>query len=333
MNFYFNQLLNQALGGIDGQGLSNAAVKLGGVILIASLLYAVYEAFSHGGDVRQLGVAGIKYLALGLVLNQYQPIFRSINAAFDGVSDFMFNLSGAEDVGQSWMNAISQALGMQGGIESFWNLVMGNSSAVLGVLLEVLGFVILPITYTIFTLAYVVYGSVLYVVGPLVLGLIPTRTLGKLGTTYVINLMIFHSWALIYAILQVLMTAININDPTNLVNGGSFLKAFQGSSAMILLGVSSVILSICIALIPLLARRIISGDLGTSLMTVASSTVMAAGLMTQAAFGLAGAGKGGAVSGGDHAPTPPGDGRQAGIIHESRPPIPDIAGEQAGRKP
>jgi hypothetical protein len=326
MNFYFNQLLSQALAGIDSQGLSNAAVKLGGVILIASLIYAVYEAFAHGGDVRQLGVAGVKYLALGLVLGQYQPIYRSVNAAFDGISDFMFNLSGAQDVGQSWMNAISQALGMQGGIESFWNLVMGNSSAVLGALLEILGFVVLPVTYTIFTLAYVVYGSVLYVVGPLVLALLPTRALGKLATTYVVNLMIFHSWALIYAILQVLMTAININDPANLVNGGSFLKAFEGSSAMILLGIASVIFSISIALIPLLARRIISGELGTTLVTVASSTVMAAGLMTRAAFGLA-SGGGGAASGGGQGGTPSGTGISPGLVQESRPPSVQTPGE------
>jgi hypothetical protein len=297
VNFYFNQLLNQALGGIDAKGLSDATVKLGGVILIASLLYAVYEAYSNGGDVRQLGVAGVKYLTLGLVLNSYPTIFRSISTAFDGISDFMFNLSGVGDVVQGWLNSLSTALGTQGGMESFFGLVTGDAAAAMGVLLMASGYVILPLTYTIFTIAYVLYGSILYVVGPLVLALIPTKTLGKLATTYAVNLMIFHSWALLYAILQVLMSVLNINNLETLASNGSFLNGAVGANTMLLMGFATFVLSLCIALIPFLARHIISGDLGATFLLVAGTSIKAAGLLTKAAFGLAGAGGGSAGAG------------------------------------
>lgn len=320
MNFYFNQLFSQALDGIDAQSLSQATVQLGGVILIASLLYAVYEAYSNGGDVRQLAVAGIKYLTLGLILNSYQTIFRSINVAFDGIADFMFNLSGVGDVGQAWLNSLSSALGTQNGMEAFFGLVTGNVSGALGALIMGLGYVILPFTYTIFTISYVLYGSILYVVGPLVLALIPTRTLGRLATTYAVNLMIFQSWSLLYAILQVLMSAIHINDLQVLANNGSFLNGFVGANSILLMGIASFVLSLCIALIPFLARHIISGDIGSTLLLVAGTTIKAAGMLTSAALGIASSGGASGVSGAVA------DGSAGGGGIAGMPPVPPATG-------
>ena len=61
-SFYFEQLLRTGLNGIDQQGITAAVLQIAGVILILSLLWAVYEAYSNGGDVRLLGVAAVKYL-------------------------------------------------------------------------------------------------------------------------------------------------------------------------------------------------------------------------------------------------------------------------------
>ncbi len=320
MNFYFNQVLRTALDGIDSRGVSAATVQLAGLILLASLLYSVYEAWANGGDVRQLGVAGVKYLVIGLLLANYQAIFRDINAAFDGISDFMFNLSGVGDVGQAWMKSMSSALGAQGGIEAFWGLVIGQGAAVLGIVLQIIGFIILPITYTLFTLAYVLYGSILYVFGPLVLALIPTRALGKLGTTFSVNLVIFHSWVLLYAILQVLMTAIQISDLQSLSGSGSFLQGFVGAGTMAIMGAASLILSVCIALIPFLARHIISGDVGSTMFAVAGSVLAA----TRAATGLVRSAAAAGSDGGASAAGVSGGGGDGGPIASapSTPPSP-----------
>ena len=96
-SFYFEQVLQTALNGID-QNITGPVLRLAGVILILSLLYAVYEAYSNGGDVRALGVAGIKYLVLGLVFLNYQQAFRSVNGMFNTVADFIYNTNGIGDV-------------------------------------------------------------------------------------------------------------------------------------------------------------------------------------------------------------------------------------------
>ena len=79
-SFYFEQLLQTGLNGIDQQGITAAVLQIAGVILILSLLWSVYEAYSNGGDVRLLGVAAVKYLVLGLVFLNYQSAFRAVNS-------------------------------------------------------------------------------------------------------------------------------------------------------------------------------------------------------------------------------------------------------------
>ena len=93
-SFYFEQLLQTGLNGIDQQGITAAVLQIAGVILVLSLLWSVYEAYSSGGDVRLLGVAAIKYLVLGLVFLNYQSAFRAVNGMFNGVADGIYNLSG-----------------------------------------------------------------------------------------------------------------------------------------------------------------------------------------------------------------------------------------------
>ena len=108
-SFYFEQLLQTGLNGIDQQGITAAVLQIAGVILILSLLWSVYEAYSNGGDVRLLGVAAVKYLVLGLVFLNYQSAFRAVNAMFNGVADGIYNLSGGVDVIKAWGNSLSQA--------------------------------------------------------------------------------------------------------------------------------------------------------------------------------------------------------------------------------
>ena len=97
-SFYFEQLLQTGLNGIDQQGITAAVLQIAEVILILSLLWSVYEAYSNGGDVRLLGVAAVKYLVLGLVFLNYPSAFRAVNTMFNGVADGIYNLSGGVDV-------------------------------------------------------------------------------------------------------------------------------------------------------------------------------------------------------------------------------------------
>jgi hypothetical protein len=277
-SFYFEQLLQNGLNGIDQQGIMAAVLQIAGVVLVLSLLWAVYEAYAGGGDVRFLGVAGIKYLVLGLVF-----AFRAVNGMFNGVADGIYNLSGGLDVIKNWDNSLAQAWQTNPNwFSAIWDWVTGGISAVVAGLITLIGYLILPFTYTLFTLFYALYGSILYVVGPFVLALIPSRALGQLGRTYFVNMMIFQCWGLLYAILQALMSALQITDPMQF--NGSWLQAFVGSSQMIVMSVASVLLAVMVALIPFIASRIVRGDVGSTLMTVAGGVMTAGAVMSGLAF-------------------------------------------------
>ena len=291
-SFYFEQLLQNGLNGIDQQGITGAVLQIAGVVLIVSLLWAVYEAYSNGGDVRSLGIAGVKYLVLGLVFLNYPSTFRAVNGMFNGVADGIYKLSGGLDAVQSWLNSLSQAWNSNPNwFSALWNLVSGGASSIIAGLLTLVGYLLLPITYTLFTLFYALYGAILYVVGPFVLALMPSRGLGQMGRSFFTNMMIFQCWGLLYAILQSLMSALQITNPMQF--SGSFLQAFVGSSQMIVMSVASVLLSIMIALIPFIASRIVRGDIGSTLMTVVSGAVTAGAV----ASGLAMAGAEGVAAG------------------------------------
>ena len=299
-SFYFEQLLQNGLNGIDQQGITRAVLQIAGAILILSLLWAVYEAYAHGGDVRSLGLAGVKYLVLGLVFLNYQSAFRAVNGMFNGVADGICKLSGGLDAVQSWLNSLSQAWNSNPNwFSALWNLVSGGASSIITGLLTLVGYFLLPITYTLFTLFYALYGAILYVVGPFVLALIPSRALGQMGRTFFTNMMIFQCWGLLYAILQSLMSALQITSPMQF--SGSFLQAFVGSSQMIMMSVASALLSIMIALIPFIASRIVRGDVGSTLMAVISGAVTAGAVVS----GLAMAGAEGAAVGRMVAPEGP----------------------------
>jgi hypothetical protein len=303
--FYFEQLFQTALNGIDSANVTSAVLGVAGTILLLSFLYSAYEAFAAGGDVRMLAVSGAKYLILGLVFASYGTVFRDVNGMFNSVADFIYSSTGVGDVFSSWMNQLAQYW-QSNGSTSLWNLVTGLASGVISLWLILGAFVIFPVCYLIFTIFYAMYGSVLYVTGPFILALLPTRTLGQLARTYLVNLMTFEAWGLIYAILQVLMSAVNLSSVGAVLNANGVLNSFVGSSQTILLALTAGIFSFSIALIPFIASRIVRGDVGSTMMTVLSAMTTTAGAAAgMAAASLVGAGEGAAAgASGGAAPSP-----------------------------
>jgi hypothetical protein len=302
--FYFQQLLQTALNGIDTANVTGAVLGVAGTILLLSFLYSAYQAFASGGDVRMLAISGIKYLILGLVFANYGAVFRDVNGMFNSVANFIYNSTGVGDLFANWMNQLAQYWQTNGNT-SLWNLVTGLASGVISLLLILCAFVLFPVCYLIFTVFYAMYGSVLYVTGPFVLALLPARGLGQLSRTYLVNLMTFQAWGLIYAILQVLMSAVNLSSINAVLNANGVLNSFVGSSQMILLALTASIFSLSIALIPFIASRIVRGDVGSTMMTVVSAITTTASM---AAASFSGMGEGALAShaaGGGAAPPAP----------------------------
>jgi hypothetical protein len=146
--------------------------------------------------------------------------------------------------------------------------------------------------------------------------------------------MIFGAWSIIYAIIQVLMSAINLNSIDSVLNANGVLNSFIGSGSMILLALVSVLFSICIAFIPYFASRIVRGEVGSTMLalggaaiTVASTAAALAGK----AMMSGGAGFDSATSGGGNRKDDDGGGGGGGaavdagsrsVGYSSRPPRP-----------
>ena len=273
--FYFEQLLRTALNGIDSANVTTAVLSVAGAILLLSFLYSAYQAFASGGDVRMLAISGVKYLILGLVFANYATVFRDVNGMFNSVANFIYNSAGVGDVFANWMKQLAQYWQANGGA-SLWNLVTGLLSGLISLMLILSAFVIFPICYLVFTFFYAIYGSVLYVTGPFVLALLPARGLGQLSRSYLVNLMTFEAWGIIYAVLQVLISAVNLGSINAVLGANGVLNSFVGSSQMILLALTACVFSLSIALIPFIASRIVRGDVGSTMLTMIGATTIAA---------------------------------------------------------
>jgi hypothetical protein len=339
--FYFEQLFQTALGGIDTANVTGAVLGVAGTILLLSFLYSAYQAFAAGGDVRMLAISGIKYLIVGLVFANYGAVFREVNSMFNSLANFIYSSTGVGDVFANWMNELSQYW-QSNGSTSLWNLVTGLASGVISLWLILGAFVIFPVCYLIFTVFYAMYGSVLYVTGPFILAVLPARGLSQLSRTYLINLMTFQAWGLIYAVIQVLMSAVNLASINAVLGANGVLNSFVGSSEMILLALTASIFSLSIALIPFIASRIVRGDIGSTTLTLMRTLSATAGVMAGfAATSFVAVGDGAVASraaaeGGTAPPPPPRDGasRSSGghgssALNASLPPSPP-PGSSAG---
>jgi len=182
--FYFQQLFNTAMNGIDSGGATSGAVQVAQYILLASLMFGIYEAWARGGDTHFLGATAVRFFAVGLVMLNYSTAFRDVNGMFNNVASFInTSTAGGGDVFGQWMTDLSNYWNNNNGIQALWGLITGAFSGVLESLLLLVGYILFPITYALFSLFYTLYGSILYVVGPFVLALYPAFGFGVMAST------------------------------------------------------------------------------------------------------------------------------------------------------
>ena len=285
--FFYELTFQRALNGIDATAMMPTILSIANTLLLLCLLFGMYQAWARGGDSRLLGVTLLKYVAVGLGLFAYPSVFRTFNGMFNDVARMIEAVMGETDVLGSWIGQLHQHWLLNGSVIS-WDLLTMTISAVLNVVTMLVGYILYPITYTIFAFFYAMYGSILYVVGPLVLALYPALGTTHVARTYLINLMIFNGWGVLYAILGALLAAVNIDQVSALTADQSFLGQFYGLGANTLVGLVSVIYSLAIALIPFIASRIVRGDVGATMVTMIAATFAAVNAAVGAAAGAAG---------------------------------------------
>jgi type IV secretory pathway TrbL component len=329
--FYFQSMFQQVYNGISGSTVLPAVQQIAEGILLLAALFAVYEAYAKGGDARTLALAGVRYLFMGLLISQYPNVFRNVNNAFANVAQAI----APADVWTNFRDQVQGYLSANNGQGAWWNWVVGGVAGTFSLIFQAIAVLVFPISYAIFSFFYSMYGAVLYVAGPLVLALYPALGVGQLARTFMVNLLVWNAWGIIYAIISQLLTIMSANSLNSIFTSQSFGGAFQGASQMLLISLSSILLSIMILLIPFIAKRVVSGDVGSTMLAVVGIAAAAAqaavagwaGMQSGAASAAGGGGGDGGGGGGggvidgsggsNRSPSPPPEGNEAALGGEA----------------
>lgn len=283
--FYFEHLLNTAIGAIDATSVIGTITNIAFAILLIGFLVGLYQAALRGGDLQALAITAIKYLIVAMILSNWATVFRDVNGSFTAVADFVSNSSGAGDMFMNWMTQLQQQATTNPNL-TFWDLITGDISGTITVGLLLIAYIIYALAIIIFCFFYTLYGTILYVAGPLVLALIPVSGIGILGRTYAINLMIWNTWAILYSVFGALITAIHFNQVNNVLGNG-FLGFLQGVPDSTMLGLVSIFYALAVATVPFIAKGIISGDVGSTALALVRAGAASAGAALAAVSGFA----------------------------------------------
>jgi hypothetical protein len=172
------------------------------------------------------------------------------------------------------------------GVEAILPAINATFASITTALMLLAAYLIYAMMVVIFAFFYVLYGCVLYVLGPLVLALLPMAGVGQLAKSYATNLMIWNAWGILYATFGSLITAIQFNRVDEVMNQGFLQGFFRGSSDATVLGMVSIFYALALGLIPFIAKKLISGDVGSTASTFMRAAATAAGAAISAVSGF-----------------------------------------------
>ena len=322
----FERFLTQAVAGIDSTSITSGMQNVAYVVLLVGFLWQVYQSALHGGDVRGLGTNLIKYIVTALVVMNYGSVFTTINQGFVNAGNWISNASGG-NVLDNWRNDIYNQFS-QNGFQNLWGLITGAIAGVIDGILIIIAYILYPVVIVVFGFFYIFYGSVLYIFGPIVIALMPLGGANRIAKSYIENVLIWNAWPILYGGFGALLSAVQMGQVGQMLNQNSFLGGLGNLEGAFLIGIASIIYSLAIAVIPFIAKRIISGDVGATAVALvgAAATVVTAGIAAGegAAAGFAAAGAGGAqgAGAGSSASTAASSGRLTAASTGSNQPAP-----------
>ena len=288
----FERFLTQAVSGIDSTGITSGMQNVAYVVLLVGFLWQVYQSAMHGGDVRGLGTGLIKYVVTAVVVMNYGTVFSTINQGFVNAGNWVSNASGG-NVLQNWANDL-QTQYNQAGFQQMWGLITGSIAGLIDGLLIIVAYILYPIVVVIFGFFYIFYGSVLYIFGPIVIALMPLGGANRLAKSYIENIFIWNAWPILYGGFGALITAVQMGQVGQMLNQNDFLGGLGNLEGSFLIGIVSIVYSLAIAVIPFIAKRIVSGDVGSTAAAMVGTAVTA---LTAGAAGIEGAAAGVAAAG------------------------------------
>ena len=314
--FEFQTMMTTVANGMSGKMIP-AIVNVAYIFMLISLMLGVYEAYARGGDTKGLAGTVMKFIVVAFVIGNWSRFFADLNSGFNTIAQQIDNSYGAGDLLKDWQTQLAVNW-TDNGYTSIWNMIVAGGAAVVNSLEIAVAYLVFPVAAQLFTLIYIFWGAVLYAVGPLVLALAPSRMINGTAKFYAQNLFVWNCWAVLYAVFACLITAVNGKD---LTTSPFFSGMVTGAQTQVWIGLTSIIYSVCILLIPLIAMAVLKGEFGgvasalMSLVSVSTQVSRAASMAGRAAK----SGTGG--SGSTRSASAP-QGGSGGGTYQSRPPSP-----------
>ncbi len=294
----FERFLTQAVSGINSTSITSGMQNAAYVVLLVGFLWQMYQSALHGGDVRGLGTSLVKYVVTAVVVMNYSAIFTAVNTGFVNAGNWVGNASGFGNLLDNWKTDLQTQFN-QAGSQKLWGLVTGDIPGLIDAILIIVAYLLYPFVIAIFGFFYIFYGSVLYIFGPIVIALMPLGATNRIAKTYVENLFIWNSWPILYGGFGALLGAVQMGQISQMLSQNNFLGGLGNLEGSILIGIASIIYSLAIAVIPFIAKRIVSGDVGSTAGAMIGAAATALTVGAAAAEGaVAGAGAGAAGGGG-----------------------------------
>ena len=284
----FERFLTQARAGIDSTGITSGMQNVAYAVLLMGFLWQVYQSTLHGGDVRGLGTGLIKYVVTAVVVMNYGTVFTAINQGFVNAGNWISNASGALNLLDNWKTDL-QTQFSQVGFQKLWGLITGDLPGLIDALLILVAYLLYPIVTVVFGFFYIFYGSILYIFGPIVIALMPLGGGNRLAKSYIENIFIWNAWPILYGGFGALLSAVQMGQIGQMLNQNDFLGGLGNLEGSILIGIVSIVYSLAIAVIPFIAKRIVSGDVGSTAVAMVGTAVTA---LTAGAAGIEGAAAG-----------------------------------------
>jgi len=248
--------------------------------------------------VRGLGTNLIKYVVTAVIVMNYSTIFTTINQGFVNSGNWIGNASGSGNLLDNWKSDISTQF-TQDATQHMWGLVTGSIAGLIDALLIIVAYLLYPIVIVIFGFFYIFYGSILYIFGPIVIALMPLGATNRIAKTYVENVFIWNAWPILYGGFGALLGAVQMGQVGQMLGQNNFLGGLGNIEGSFLIGIASIVFSLAIAVIPFIAKRIVSGDVGSTAAAMVGAAVTAlttgAAAYEGAAAGVAAGGNGATI--------------------------------------
>ena len=283
----FERFLTQARSGIDSTGITSGMQNVAYVVLLVGFLWQVYQSALHGGDVRGLGTNLIKYVVTAVVVMNYGAVFTTINQGFVNAGNWVSNA--LEAISSTTGRTISKRNTTRLDSKSCGGSLPGRLPGLIDGLLIIVAYILYPIVIVIFGFFYIFYGSVLYIFGPIVIALMPLGGANRIAKSYIENIFVWNAWPILYGGFGALLSAVQMGQVGQMLNQNDFLGGLGNLEGSFLIGIASIIYSLAIAVIPFIAKRIVSGDVGGTAAALVGAAVTA---LTAGAAGFEGAAAG-----------------------------------------